>query len=150
MLRLKQYKFSIHKNIRSYSRVHNCLINKKLIYKVCMRTMISSKSFYAIRALFIFNTAMMLSNTEMVDKINRQNTRPFVESAVDLALDHDKGALQHKTAILKHATNHKFPAHEFYENIHKQTGYKNMLKRVMLIIRIKSYWLKSIQNKKTR
>lgn len=124
MLRLKQYKFSIHKNIKSYSRVHNCLINKKLIYKVCMRTMISSKSFYAIRALF--NTAMMLSNTEMVDKINRQNTKPFVESAVDLALDHDKGALQHKTAILKHATNHKFPAHEFYEYFRKQTGHKNV------------------------
>lgn len=124
MLNLNQYKFKIYQNIKSYSGVYNCLITKKLIYKVCMRTMISSKSFYAIRALF--NTAMMLSNTEMVDKINRQNTKPFVESSVDLVLDHDKGVAQHKTAVLKHAINHKFPADEFYEYFRKQTGHKNI------------------------
>lgn len=124
VLTLNKSNLKFYKSYESFSRVYTCLFHKNLVNKVCMRTMISSKSFYAIRALF--NTAMMLSNTEMVDKINRQNTKPFVESAVDLALDHDRGALQHKTAILKHVTNHKFPAHEFYEYFCKQTGHKNV------------------------
>jgi len=114
---LKNYKYR-----ESHNGIYTCLYNKNLINKVCVRTMISSKSLYAIRALF--NTAIMLSNTEMVDKVSRQNTAPFVKSAVDLALDHDKGVLQHKAAILKHATTQRFPADEFYEpfrNITKNT-----------------------------
>lgn len=124
VLTLNKSHLKFYKSYESFSRVYTCLFHKNLVNKVCMRTMISSKSFYAIRALF--NTAMMLSNTEMVDKINRQNTKPFVESAVDLVLDHDKGVLQHKTAILKHTTNHRFSADDFYEYFCKKYKHDNV------------------------
>lgn len=125
MLTLNNCKLKTQKYNESFSRVYSCSLNSKtLSNNICVRTMISSKSFYAIRALF--NTAMMLSNTEMVDKINSQNTRPFVECAVDLALDHNKGVLQHKAVILKHTTNRRFSADYFYEYFCTKTNRNNV------------------------
>lgn len=106
----------------SFSRV--CKLNKYNNFKVCVRTMISSKNIYAIRALY--NAAMMLSNNEMLDKINSKDTKPFVERAVDLALDDTKGVLQQKAAILKHITNHRFPAEYFFEHFRELTRHNNV------------------------
>lgn len=53
MLTLNKRKVKNQKNNESFSRVYSCSLNSKtLSNKVCVRTMISSKSFYAIRALF--------------------------------------------------------------------------------------------------
>lgn len=89
-------------------------INKPIIISIHKRFMLSAYNTFVGRA--IYHVATTLSNSDIVNKVNKKNTQPFVKEVVDLSLNHEKGVLQHKASLFKHLTHQKFPSEEFYDN----------------------------------
>jgi len=82
------------------------------------RTMISSRCMYAARAMY--HAALLISNTDTINKLNKTNLEPLVNEMVQYALDDNKGIIQQKTTIFKHLSNQKFHGELFYESFINQ------------------------------
>jgi hypothetical protein len=93
-----------------------CLLSLPIVHK---RYMLSPRHCLSV-ARSAYHCLNTLTNTDTCNKTTKNNQQVLVNGLVDLGLDHNKGALQHKASILNHMTTHKFPANNFY------TAYKDI------------------------
>ena len=106
MLAIKRHQLIYFKRLRvttvSFKTTYN---------KVLSRSMMQGHSSHVTRAAYYCLTTF--TNSDMLNQITPKNHRPLAKRLAALSLDHETGAMQHKTAFLKHMTNHKFPVDDF-------------------------------------
>lgn len=85
---------------------------------VCKRYMLNPRNCLSV-VRTAYHCLDTLTNTDTCNKLTKNNHQHLVNDIVDLGLNHNKGVLQHKAAMLNHITNHKFSASSFY------AAYKN-------------------------
>jgi|SRR3978361_58906 len=71
-----------------------------------------NRSAYAARAAY--HCLKTITSNSVLDDTTKKNKKPLIEEVANLSLDHQKGLPQHKTTLLKHIINDKFPIEDYY------------------------------------